>query len=97
MSTCYMVSLRFRRKAGTSKSDCSKLAIMALRMMSMEMDSLDARAATCGADSITMEGGGGSGSNAARIGKRENSQPATRQRRARRQICFALLPAAAAG
>jgi len=31
----YIVSLLFRRNAGTSKSDCSKLAIIASRMLSM--------------------------------------------------------------
>ena len=60
----YIVSPRLRKNAGTSRSDCSKFAIMALRMLSIEMDSLAATAVACGADcSITIDGGGGSGSN----------------------------------
>ena len=38
----YMVSPRLRRNAGTSRSACSKLAIMALRMLSTSMTSADA-------------------------------------------------------
>ena len=61
-----MVSARLRRNAGTSRSDCSKFAIMALRMLSMETDSPVATAAApCGADCCITIGGGGSGSSSA--------------------------------
>src|SRR5215471_20350765 len=68
LAVVYMVSLRLRRKAGTSRSACSKLAIMALRMLSRAIPSADADAmaadrspapaAGC-ASSITIGGGSG--------------------------------------
>src|SRR5450755_2568795 len=64
----YIASPRFLRNAGTSKSSCSKFAIMAVRMLSMETTSADADADDpedpendeARGDSITIDGESGS-------------------------------------
>src|ERR1700730_3581687 len=57
--SAYTESPLFLRNAGTSKSACSKFAIMAVRMLSSEMTSPEADGADCG-DSITIDGAAGS-------------------------------------
>src|SRR6266404_7490842 len=60
-SRAYIVSPLFLRNAGTSRSACSKFAIIALRMLSREITSADATGAEeAWWDSITIGAGAGS-------------------------------------